>query len=151
MTPQTLIREVHIEATPEIVFDVVSSPQHLEQWWPDEASFAPDAAGYLRFGDCSQGGKKVGISVVEATPFRLFAFRWTQEIGSVPTAKNSLLVRFELEPSGSGTVLTMVESGFDDRDLDDERVLAEYQDHESGWDHFLGRLPAYAASVVVTR
>ncbi|RZI87216.1 MAG: polyketide cyclase, partial [Microbacterium sp.] len=59
----------------------------------------------------------------------------------------SLLVRFELEPSGAGTLLRMVESGFDGRGLDDAQVVAEYEDHESGWDHFLGRLPAYAASV----
>src|SRR5690349_14896127 len=27
-------REIFVEASPEIVFDVVSSPDHLKQWWP---------------------------------------------------------------------------------------------------------------------
>ena len=33
----TIERELFIEATPEVVFDVVSSPEHLRQWWPDDA------------------------------------------------------------------------------------------------------------------
>ena len=30
-------REIHIDASPEVVFEVVSSPEHLQEWWPDEA------------------------------------------------------------------------------------------------------------------
>lgn len=150
MTYETLERDVHIDATPEIVFDVVSSPRHLEQWWPDEAAFTPGGEGHLRFGDCDAGGKQVAFTVVDAQPYRLFSFRWTHEIGAPAKASNSLLVTFELEPQGSGTVLRMTESGFTGRGLDDEQVLAEYVDHESGWDFFLGRLPAYAASVAAS-
>lgn len=153
MTHETLERAIHIDATPEIVFDVVSSPEHLEGWWPDEASFSPEVggAGHLRFGDPEDGGKRVAFTVVDAQPYRLFAFRWTHDLGTEATEANSLLVRFELEPQGSGTLLRMVESGFDGRGLDDEQVLAEYEDHESGWDFFLERLPAYAVSVVGSR
>ena len=31
-------REIRIDAAPEIVFDVVSDPAHVQQWWPDEAA-----------------------------------------------------------------------------------------------------------------
>ena len=30
-------REVFVDAAPEIVFDVVSSPEHVKEWWPDDA------------------------------------------------------------------------------------------------------------------
>ncbi|WP_439680644.1 SRPBCC family protein [Embleya sp. MST-111070] len=36
----TIEREIHIDASPEVVFDVVSSPEHLREWWPDEAKVA---------------------------------------------------------------------------------------------------------------
>lgn len=149
MSHETLQREIHIDASPEIVFDVVSSPRHVEQWWPDRASYEPEpgGSGHLEFGDCNAGGKRVAFTVVDAQPPRLFAFRWTHELGSAATAANSLLVTFELEQSGSGTLLRMTETGFDGRGLDDAAVVAEYEDHENGWDHFLGRLPAYAVEV----
>src|SRR4051794_38706383 len=28
-------RDVFVEASPEVVFEVVSSPDHIKQWWPD--------------------------------------------------------------------------------------------------------------------
>ncbi len=37
----TIEREIYVDASPEIVFEVVSSPDHLRQWWPDEAHYEP--------------------------------------------------------------------------------------------------------------
>src|SRR5215475_13538612 len=30
-------REIHVEASPEVVFEVVSSPEHISEWWTDDA------------------------------------------------------------------------------------------------------------------
>ena len=35
----TIEREIYVEASPEIVFEVVSSPDHLKEWWPDDARY----------------------------------------------------------------------------------------------------------------
>ena len=32
-------REIHIDASPEVVFEVISQPEHVREWWPDEATF----------------------------------------------------------------------------------------------------------------
>ena len=37
----TIEREIYVEASPEIVFDVVSSHDHLKNWWPDDARYEP--------------------------------------------------------------------------------------------------------------
>ena len=37
----TIEREIYVEASPEVVFEVVSSPEHVQQWWPDEARYEP--------------------------------------------------------------------------------------------------------------
>lgn len=144
----TFEREIHIDASPEFVFDVVSSPDHLREWWPDEAEFpaVPGGAGRIGFGDFSQGGGMwVQFTVVDAVPPRLFSFRWTHGEGESAAPGNSNLVVFELEPAGSGTRLRMTESGFRERGWNEARIAAAYAEHGSGWDYFLPRLQAYAA------
>jgi uncharacterized protein YndB with AHSA1/START domain len=143
---ETIERELHIEASPEVVFDVVSRPEHLRQWWPDEAQFppVPGGEGRIGFGDSSQGGKWVQFTVLDAIAPQRFSFRWTHAEGEPATTANSLLVVFELEPADGGTRLRMTESGFRDRGLDDATVAAEYADHVSGWGIFLPRLSVYA-------
>lgn len=148
----TIEREIHIDAAPDVVFDVVSSPEHVREWWPDEAEYpaVPGGDGRIGFGDFSQGtGAWVRFTVVDAVPPRLFSFRWTHDEGETAAPGNSYLVVFELEPTGdgAGTLLRMTESGFRERGWDEAKVAAEHADHVSGWDHFLARLPAYAAKV----
>ncbi|MCI4066603.1 SRPBCC domain-containing protein [Micromonospora sp. R77] len=145
----TIEREIHIDASPEVVFDVVSSPEHLRQWWPDEAEFPaePGGAGRIGFGDCAHGGTWVQFTVVDAIPPQLFSFRWTHDEGVAAAPGNSLLVVFELRPDGAGTLLRMTESGFRERGWEEAKVAAEYAEHVTGWDYFLPRLPAYAATV----
>ena len=105
----TIERELHIDASPEVVFDVVSSPEHVREWWPDEAEYpvVPGGAGRICFGDPADGGTWVQFTVVDAVPPRLFSFRWTHAEGEVAAPGNSMLVVFELEPAGSGTRLRM--------------------------------------------
>src|SRR4051794_6588990 len=75
----TIEREVFVEAAPEVVFEVVSRPEHLRQWWPDDAQFepTPGASGEIVFGDPSAGGAVVALTVLESLPPRTFSFRWT--------------------------------------------------------------------------
>ncbi|MEV4759438.1 SRPBCC domain-containing protein [Micromonospora sp. NPDC049559] len=145
----TIEREIHIDASPEVVFDVVSSPEHLREWWVDEAEFraVPGGAGRIGFGDRSQGVNWVRFEVVDAVPPHLFSFRWTHEEGESAAQGNSNLVVFELEPAGSGTLLRMTETGFRERGWDEAKVAAKYAEHGSGWDFFLPRLSAYARKI----
>jgi uncharacterized protein YndB with AHSA1/START domain len=150
METGTIEREIHIEAPPEVVFDVVSSPEHLREWWPDEADYPPmpGGAGKIGFADPDRGGTSwVQFQVVDALPPRHFSFRWTHEEGESAVPGNSFLVVFELEPAGEGTLLRMTESGFRERGWDEAKAAAERADHVSGWDFFLPRLPTYAAKV----
>jgi len=148
----TIEREIQIDASPEVVFDVVSSPEHLREWWPDEAEYPAVAggAGRICFGDPAQGGTWVQFTVVDAVPPHHFSFRWTHAEGETAAPGNSFLVVFDLEPAGSGTLLRMTETGFRERGWDEAKVAAEHADHVAGWDHFLPRLPPYAATVAAT-
>ena len=142
-------REIRIEASPEVVFDVVSAPGHVRQWWPDDAQYEPTPGARGRIFFTMPPGERVpvGFEVVDAVPYRLFSFRWTQPVGEAAAPGNSYLVRFELTPDGDATVLRMVETGFRERGWDEAKVAAEHADHTSGWDHFLPRLIEYAPRI----
>jgi uncharacterized protein YndB with AHSA1/START domain len=149
----TLEREIYVEASPEVVFDVVSRPEHVRQWWPDGADYEllPGSDGEIVFGDPAEGGTVVAFSVMEIDPPRTFTFRWTHPRGEAPGRGNSLLVTFELVASGTGTLLKLTETGFRDLGWDDDTVRAEYREHEAGWDHFLARIAPYVAALGIDR
>ena len=147
----TIEREIYVEAPPEVVFDVVSSPDHLQQWWPDEAHYepVPGSTGEIVFGRRGAGGAVVPFTVVEAQPPRTFSFRWTQPAGAAAVAGNSLLVTFDLTPSGGGTLLKMTERGFREMGWEVAVLEQQYQEHVTGWDFYLPRLAPYVATLEV--
>jgi uncharacterized protein YndB with AHSA1/START domain len=138
-------RELHIDASPKVVYDVISRPEHLREWWPEEADLEPvaGARGTITF-ERPEGTKVQAVTVVDADPPRRFSFRWVHEEHDGAAPDNSLLVTFDLVPSGGGTLLRFQETGF--RELGWEAAVLEqqYHEHVAGWDHFLPRLVAYA-------
>ena len=147
----TIEREIYIEAAPETVFEVVSSPDHLKHWWPDDAVYdpTPGSTGEIVFGDRETDGTVESFTVVEVEPPRTFSFRWTQPAGDPPVPGNSLLVTFDLTPSGGGTLLKMTESGFREMGWEVALLEQQYREHVTGWDFYLPRLVAYVATLTV--
>lgn len=146
----TIEREIYVEASPEVVFQVVSSPDHLQQWWPDEAHYepVPGATGTIVFGE-GAGRAVVPFTVLDAQPPRRFSFRWTHPAGEPATDGNSLLVTFDLTPSRGGTLLKMTESGFREMGWEVAVLEQQYNEHVTGWAFYLPRLVTYAATLEV--
>jgi uncharacterized protein YndB with AHSA1/START domain len=142
-------REIHVDAAPEVVFEVVSNPQHMSQWWTDDAEFepVPGAVGELVWGDRAN---VVPMTVVTAEPPRLFAFRWCHPGGDVRDPA-SLLVTFELTPAGTGTRIRLTETGFRELGWEAAQLEEQYRDHVSGWDTFVPRLGDYVTRLVSAR
>jgi uncharacterized protein YndB with AHSA1/START domain len=143
-------RELRIDATPEVVYEVISSPEHLREWWPDDAELdpAPGAIGAITFGDpTAPDAAIVPLTVLEADPPRRFAFRWAYDEGPA-SETNSFLVTFDLVASGDGTLLRFKETGFRERGWEAAVLEEAYLDHVRGWDHFLPRLVTYANRLV---
>src|SRR5262245_13196426 len=108
----TIERQIEISASPATVFEVITSPEHLKEWWPDEAVIEPipGAVGEFVFGDRASSEAHIPqITVVEAESPRLFSFRWVYPEGEDAHEGNSLLVTFELFARGRGTLLRMTE------------------------------------------
>ncbi len=146
----TIEREVYVDASTEVVFEVVSSPEHIRGWWPDEATYeiVPGATGEIAFGAAGPDRKAETFTVVDVQPPRTFTFRWIHPADQAAAEGNSLLVTFELTPSGEGTVVKMTETGF--REMGWEAAVLEesFRDHENGWNYFMPRLAPYVATLV---
>jgi uncharacterized protein YndB with AHSA1/START domain len=144
-------RELYIEASPETVFQVVSDPKHVAQWWSDEARYEPVAGsvGEIRFRNGDGGDKVESFTVVDVRPPTYFSFRWTHPADEPAAQGNSLLVTFELAARDGGTLVRFRETGFRERGWEVAVLEARYQDHVHGWDHFLPRLVSYAARMRV--
>ncbi|MCU1412894.1 MAG: activator of Hsp90 ATPase 1 family protein [Microbacteriaceae bacterium] len=146
---EKLEREIHIDASPELVFEVVSRPEHLRQWWPDDTDIEPvvGASGHVVFRSADNPDHSVPITVIEVDPPRRFSFRWDYDEDASPEKGNSMLVVFELTPVGAGTLVRMTETGFRERGWEAAVLEDAYRDHSSGWDYFVPRLGEYAERV----
>ena len=95
MAADSVEREILIEASPEIVWGVITEPQQISRWFSDDATFERRAGadGTLTWKPGGRGGEKqvdlvVPIRVVEAEPFRRFSFRWNHPQGAEPDESN---------------------------------------------------------------
>lgn len=146
-------REIHIDAPPEVVFDVVSQPEHIKQWWGAVTEIGPVAGSSSALvwpsgGEEDQHTAGVPIRIVVAEPPRVLTFRWTHPAAEQPVDGNSLLVTFELVPQGDGTLLRLTETGFRERGWEAAVLEASYRDHETSWDRLVPRIREYAESLV---
>jgi uncharacterized protein YndB with AHSA1/START domain len=144
-------REIHIDAPPEVVFEVVSRPEHIRDWWGAETQLRalPGAESELAWADGDDPRAHVErVTVLAAEPPRVLSFRWTHAAGEHATQANSLLVTFELVPSGDGTLLRLTETGFRERGWAAAVLEEQYLEHATGWDAFVPRIADCAARLV---
>jgi uncharacterized protein YndB with AHSA1/START domain len=148
-------QSIFIDASPEVVYAVVSSPEHITGWYVDEAVYetAPGSEGHFAFGGPAHR-TEVPITVVEAVPGVRFSFRWMAppapellSVGTPLTPENSLLVTFSLAARDGGTLLTVTEAGM--RELGWEAAVLEhyYNDHTDGWIKLFARLESYVGAL----
>ncbi|MEV4617770.1 SRPBCC domain-containing protein [Asanoa sp. NPDC049573] len=147
-------REIHVDAPPEVVFEVVSQPEHIRDWWYADTDVrpVPGSTGELVWADGDNPrANAVPMSVVAVEPPRLFSFRWTHGAGETAADGNSMLVTFELVPSGAGTLLRLTETGFRERGWEIAALEKQYQEHVVGWDTFVPRIAAVAERLAASR
>jgi uncharacterized protein YndB with AHSA1/START domain len=147
MVPERVEREVLIEAPVEVVWSVVTEPDHMARWLSDSVEIDPRAGGDAIFGWDEIGFTHARVERIE--PPRLFAFSWVPVLAknaSQDVAEgNSTLVEFRLSEEGGGTRLRVVESGFDRLDGSAEANRTSAEDHLRGWERELSELLAYVA------
>jgi len=135
-------RTVHVHATPDRVWAALTRDDLIAQWFGQRASL-PDlrVGGEGVFG--FDGFGEFAVRIDEYDEPAAFAFTWTNQPSTPLRDDNSTQVRFTLAPDGPGTLLSVVESGFDH--LGDGSAHA-MESNRSGWTGELDELVAFLES-----
>jgi uncharacterized protein YndB with AHSA1/START domain len=141
MTPQRIEREILIHAPVEVVWAVVTEPEHIDGWFSDSVELDLRPGGEAAFRWNEHGDVHGRVEQVE--PPHFFSFRWAVHPGADVTEDNSTLVELSLSAEGDFTRLTVVESGFRDLAGPEDERQRYFDGHRRGWELELGELVEY--------
>ena len=150
MSSDRIERETYIEAPVDRVWAIVTEAEHVGRWFGDagaEIDLRPGGAMTMSW--TRHGTAHAVVEAVEE-PVR-FAFRWAMEAGEPVRPGRSTLVEFSLAPERDGTLLRVVESGFDLLETSDKDRQARLKDNTEGWRLEMGDLAEYAARSAAVR
>ena len=137
--PDRIERTVELAHPPERVWAALTTAEGLAGWFGDQAAIDLRPGGAARM-TWNQEGFTAQMRVERIEEPAVFAFTWP--IYGLPEADpRRTYVEFTLEPTGAGTRLTVVESGF--AQLPDGAYRTAYDGNTAGWAKELGELAAY--------
>jgi uncharacterized protein YndB with AHSA1/START domain len=146
MVPERIEREILINAPPEVVWSVVTEPDHLSGWFSDSVEIDLRPGGDAIFAWEEHPSARARIEKVE--PPHYFSFRWIRRTGAEPREGDSTLVEFSLSAEGDGTRLRVVESGFTELEWSEEEKVRYASENERGWLLELEELREYVSKRV---
>ncbi|HXE46307.1 MAG TPA: SRPBCC domain-containing protein [Conexibacter sp.] len=147
MTPDSIQREIVIEAPVDLVWRALTEPEQLASWFSDEADLdmRPGGGGTMTWTDrATNTPMVVPISVQALDAPSRFAYRWVHPEGEEANATNSLLVEIAIAPAGEGTRITLTESGFAEIAWSEEQKAEVAERQARGWVIHLSSLRDYA-------
>jgi uncharacterized protein YndB with AHSA1/START domain len=137
--PDRIERTVEIAHPPAKVWAALTTAEGLGTWFGDKGATID-----LRPGGSVQmtwtSGDRADMRIERLDEPRVFGFTW--HIYGLPADDpRRTYVEFTLEPSGTGTRLTVVESGFAQLSTDEHKT--SYDGNTQGWASELGELVDY--------
>jgi uncharacterized protein YndB with AHSA1/START domain len=148
MATDRIEHEVVIDAPLEIVWEILTEPEHVKNWFSHEAEIDLQPGGKMMLTWREHGVAHAYVEIVERP--NLFAYRWALPAGEEPRDGNSTLVEFTLAEEGDSTRLRVVETGFQTLERTEEEKAKHAEGNQQGWREELGELRDYAAKVVDT-
>jgi uncharacterized protein YndB with AHSA1/START domain len=136
--PDRIERTLEVAHPPAKVWAALTTAEGLGTWFGNEATIdlRPGGSGQLRWS--SGDTAKLRIERVEEPS--VFGFTW-HIYGLPEDDPRRTYVEFTLQPSGPGTRLTVVESGFSQ--LSEDAYRKAYNGNTEGWASELGELAGY--------
>ncbi|HEX6469101.1 MAG TPA: SRPBCC domain-containing protein [Streptosporangiaceae bacterium] len=136
--PDRIERTVEIAHPPATVWAALTTAEGLSAWFGKEAriDLRPGGSAWMTW----DSGHTADMRVERVEEPTVFGFTWPI-FGLPEDDPRRTYVEFTLEPVGTGTRLTVVESGFAQLPEDAHRVA--YDGNTSGWASELGELVDY--------
>lgn len=127
-----IVREVHVKARPETVFEFFVDPNRLVRWMGDSATLEPRPGGLFRlaYGEHGENGTVRGEYLTVEKPGKV-VFTWGWEDPADPVQPGGSTVEVTLREDAGGTLVRIRHTGLSG----DSR-----RSHEEGWAYFVGRL-----------
>lgn len=148
-TSDSIKKELHLRAPLARVWTALSDAQEFGIWFGMnlEGVFV---SGQPVFGRITHPGYehiRLEMRIERMETGRLFSYRWhpyPMDSKKDYSQEPMTLVEFRLEEVEGGTLLKVVESGFDK--LPPERRDEAFRMNDGGWTHQLGRIERYVAN-----
>jgi uncharacterized protein YndB with AHSA1/START domain len=136
--PDRIERTVQIAHPPAKVWAALTTAEGLAAWFGQEAAIDlhPGGSAWLRW----TGGHTADMRVERVEEPKVFGFTW-HIFGLPDDDPRRTYVEFSLEPVGTGTRLTVVETGF--AQLPEDVYGKAYDGNTEGWAKELGELVDY--------
>jgi len=136
--PDRIERTVDIAHPPAKVWAALTTAEGLSAWFGQEASIdlRPGGSGRMRW----DSGFSAEMRVERVEEPTVFGFTW-HIFGLPEDDPRRTYVEFTLEPTGAGTRLTVVETGF--AQLTEDAHRSAYDGNTKGWASELGELVEY--------
>jgi uncharacterized protein YndB with AHSA1/START domain len=136
--PLIVTRTVTIEAPRHRVWEAITVPELIAEWFGDTTTLDLRVGGTGTFGWDDWGDFRVIVEEIDEP--NSFAFRWARDKDVDPAQDNSTLVRFTLTDHPGGTELTVIETGWEELHGD---VEAAMKGNVDGWREELDELVAF--------
>ena len=143
-------RKIVIKATRARVWRALTHIDEFNSWFGVRLKGREFAAGELFTGNVTHPGYDhltMEVTIQRCEPEKLLSWRWHpnavdphKDYSSEPTS----LVEFRLEDTVGGTLLTVVESGFDQ--IPPERRLSAFRGNSEGWDIQIQNINKYVSA-----
>jgi uncharacterized protein YndB with AHSA1/START domain len=137
--PDRIERTVRLSHPPERVWQALTTAEGLGTWFGHSAEVDLRVGGQIRLSWTS--GDKTTLTIERLEPPLVFGYTWPIHGLSAEDPRRTY-VEFTLEPTGDGTLLTVVESGFAQLPNEEDHKAA-YSGNTEGWANELRELVAY--------
>ena len=137
--PDRIERTVELAHPPARVWAALTTAEGLAGWFGNEAGIdlQPGGSAWMKW---NEEGFTAQMRVERVEEPRVFGFTW-HIYGLPDDDPRRTYVEFTLEPSGAGTRLRVVESGF--AQLPEDAYRKAYNGNTEGWMKELGELVDY--------
>jgi uncharacterized protein YndB with AHSA1/START domain len=135
-------REIIVDASPERVWAVLTEAEPVASWLGDPAAIDVRPAGKAALGPT--GDRDCWAVVERVAPPAVLSYRQGRDASSELGEGASTLVEFTLTETPVGTLLRVVESGFDSLHASPDAQVKAATEASQGWIDGLAQLRDYA-------
>ena len=138
-------REISIQAPITAVWDVITKPEYISQWFGSQVEIDVRAGGKGRliWGE----NFEAPLAIVEVEKPHLFSFLWVAPDEETRANHQQTLVTFKLTQDGAETKLSLTESDFEKLAIPAEQKATLIANHTSGWVEILSKLQNCAQNI----